>query len=55
MPTVKIKCPQTGKDVTTGIEMDLQTFRIATLTNNAVQCPYCGQVHVWSKQDAFME
>jgi endogenous inhibitor of DNA gyrase (YacG/DUF329 family) len=55
MPTVKIKCPQTGKDVGTGIAMDLQTFSSSTLINNTVICPHCGQAHTWSKQDAFIE
>ena len=55
MPMVKIKCPKTGRDVPTGIVMDLGTFQSVTLTNNGVSCPFCGEVHVWSKPDAFLE
>lgn len=55
MPSVKIKCPVTGKDVPTGMVMDLVSFANATLTNNTIQCPHCGKVHTWSKVDAFVE
>lgn len=55
MAMVKIKCPVTGKDVPTGIEMDLQSFSSVTLTNNRVRCPHCGEMHTWSKSDAFLE
>jgi len=55
VPIVKIKCPTTGKDVDTGIAMDLGSFATATFKANAVKCPHCGQTHVWSKQDAFVE
>jgi len=55
MPMVKIKCPKTGRDVPTGIVMDLETFQSVTFTNNSVSCPYCGEAHVWSKPDAFLE
>ncbi|MCC6651283.1 MAG: hypothetical protein IT348_09075 [Candidatus Eisenbacteria bacterium] len=55
MPMVKIKCPKTGRDVPTGIVMDLDTFQSVTFTNNSVSCPYCGEAHVWSKPDAFLE
>lgn len=55
MPMVKIKCPKTGRDVPTGIVMDLSVFNSVTLTNNGVKRPRCGETHVWGKQDAFME
>lgn len=55
MVSVKIKCPVTGKDVPTGIVMDLESFKSTTLKDNTVQCPHCGKPHKWSKQDAFVE
>ncbi len=55
MGMIKIKCPKTGKDVPTGIAMDLQSFGSSTFTNNGVRCPHCGEMHIWSKADAFVE
>jgi endogenous inhibitor of DNA gyrase (YacG/DUF329 family) len=51
MPMLTIKCPNTGKPVITGISMDKQSFATATLTDNSVSCPHCGQAHVWTKKD----
>lgn len=55
MPDLLIKCPSTGKDVPTGFTMDRASFEEPTNTieNCSVPCPYCRQVHVWSKADAF--
>lgn len=52
MGQVMIRCPQTGKLVSTGIAMDKASFESSTLTNNSVKCPLCGNIHVWSKRDA---
>jgi len=53
--TVMIKCPKTGKEISTGIAMDTESFKSATLTNNSVTCPHCKQTHVWSKKDAYLK
>ncbi len=55
MATVMIKCPTTGKDVSTGMSMDQQSFQTATLSNNSVRCSACGKDHVWNKKDAFLK
>jgi len=51
MGQLKVKCPNCGKTIETGISMDEQTFRTATLSNNQVNCPACGQTVTWSKED----
>jgi endogenous inhibitor of DNA gyrase (YacG/DUF329 family) len=55
MGQVVIKCPKTGKSVPTGMAMDKRAFEGSTLSNNAIGCPHCGQTHVWSKLDAWVE
>jgi hypothetical protein len=53
MTTIMIRCPVTGKEISTGIGMSDAAFATATLSNNSVKCPKCKQVHVWDK-DAFL-
>jgi len=56
MGQVMIKCPVTGKPLPTGFNMPKASFASATLTNNSVgPCPHCGQMHTWSKADAWVE
>jgi len=51
---VLINCPTTGKSVKTGMFMNRQLFRKEVIENREVQCPHCGQIHVWSKKDAHL-
>ena len=46
-----IRCPSTGKLLSTGIAMDVATLKTASVTDNSVKCPHCGQLHTWSKND----
>jgi hypothetical protein len=52
MGMVMIDCPNTGRAVSTGIEM----FSIEPLPTVAAQtvCPFCGRVHKWTKNDAWL-
>jgi hypothetical protein len=47
-----IKCPSTGRAVSTGIE----TLAIEQLPNVVAKatCPACGCVHEWTKADAWL-
>jgi hypothetical protein len=50
---IKIKCPTTGKLVSTGIETDLENFERLPEVNASMLCPACGQTHQWSKSKAW--
>jgi hypothetical protein len=54
MSLIFIKCPETGRAVSTGIEMDPATF--ANLPNVGAQtrCPDCTGFHVWNKSEAWL-
>jgi hypothetical protein len=53
MGIVVIKCPNTGKEISTGMAMGKGAFETSTMENNRVDCPHCpGQFHTWSKKDA---
>jgi hypothetical protein len=49
---IMIDCPSTGLAVSTGIE----TFSIEPLptVTASTECPVCGRVHKWTKNDAWL-
>lgn len=54
MADVMIKCPKTGGDVPTGVTMDSSSFEAAEMSGNSFTCPDCGELHTWSKDDAWV-
>jgi hypothetical protein len=52
MGMVMIDCPNTGRAVSTGIEM-LSIEPLPTVTAQTV-CSVCGRVHKWTKNDAWL-
>lgn len=48
-----VKCPATGNDIPTGIEMTRDAFKAADLSPQPVRCPHCQKDHTWYKSDAF--
>ena len=55
MARAMIACPNTGKPVYTGMSFDTLSFATSRLSNRSVACPECGQVHIWNKQNAYLE
>jgi hypothetical protein len=53
MAMVMISCPNTGRDVATGIETDPCSFE-AFGTAAPLRCPACGRDHAWSKTNAWL-
>jgi hypothetical protein len=41
MGAIMIRCPQTGREIPTGIEMDTAEFQRAPVFFSRVQCPVC--------------
>lgn len=54
MPEILIRCPVTGKQLSTGIALDVEAFARADLDGRSVWCPFCRQQHAWSKKDSFL-
>jgi endogenous inhibitor of DNA gyrase (YacG/DUF329 family) len=54
MGVVMIKCPTTGRDVTTGIDTDQITFDGLPDVLSHSRCPVCGLEHAWSKREAHL-
>jgi hypothetical protein len=54
MGVVMIRCPQTGRDVPTGLEMDVSEFQRAPVFYSRVWCPECNVLHEWFAKDAWV-
>ncbi|MGH9805837.1 MAG: hypothetical protein ACRD9W_01010 [Terriglobia bacterium] len=54
MSSVMIKCRNTGRSVSTGIEIEPSVFRGLPKTSGRMRCPACGQEHVWSVSSAWL-
>jgi hypothetical protein len=53
MGELMIRCPKTGKAVTTGIYMERARFRSMPVFFNRSFCPSCGTSHEWFARDAW--
>jgi hypothetical protein len=54
MGMVMIRCPNTGKEVATGIETDAASFAHVRDVLVRSPCPYCGLEHVWWTREAWL-
>ena len=54
MGSIMIRCPQSGREIPTGIEMDIAEFQRAPVFFSRVQCPVCDQEHEWFAKDAWV-
>jgi hypothetical protein len=52
MSTVVIRCPRTGRDVSTGIDMDQKSFDQLPEILVRSRCPDCGMQHAWWTREA---
>ena len=54
MGSVMIKCPETGRDIATGMRADRETFRSMPVFFARVLCPICRKQHEWVAQHAWV-
>ena len=54
MSSVMIKCPNTGRSVSTAIETEPSVFRRLPKVASRMLCPACGQEHVWVTSSAWL-
>ena len=54
MGSVMIKCPETGRDIATGMRADRETFRSMPVFFARVLCPICRKQHEWFAQHAWV-
>lgn len=54
MATIYTSCPNTGRDLSTGVEVELECFADLPDVITRVHCPHCGERHNWSKYNVFL-
>jgi hypothetical protein len=54
MGTVMIKCPDTGRDIATGIVTDRASFAATPVFFGRVFCPICRVEHEWFAKEAWV-
>lgn len=54
MSSVMIRCPNTGRAVSTAIEVEPSVFRKLPNVAGRMHCSACGQEHVWSTSSAWL-
>jgi hypothetical protein len=52
MGVLKVRCPETGREVSTGIEIGPESFAALPDKLPISNCPLCGLDHAWLKCDA---
>ena len=55
MGAVMIRCPRTGRAVSTEIETEPSVFSRLPEVAGRMQCPDCGDEHVWSASEAWLQ
>ncbi|MBN8957120.1 MAG: hypothetical protein J0H17_11215 [Rhizobiales bacterium] len=54
MSVIMIRCPETGSEISTGIECEDDDFKKLPFVITQTACPSCGREHSWSKSDAWL-
>ena len=55
MGAVMIRCPRTGRAVSTAIETEPAVFSRLPQVAGRMLCPDCGHEHTWSASEAWLE
>ena len=54
MSAVMIRCPNTGRAVSTQIETEPCVFEKLPSVRSRTTCSVCGEVHVWTRKQAWL-
>ena len=54
MGVLMTRCPQTGQEIDTGVEMDVAQFQRSPVFFSRVLCPICSREHEWFAKDAWV-
>jgi hypothetical protein len=55
MGMLMIKCPQSGQEIPTGIEVDRERFRASPVFFSRSRCPVCQIDHPWFAREAWVQ
>ena len=51
MPTLKIRCVLCKQWVSTGLDVDYETYKNMTYTDRVLECPRCEKTQTWNLDD----
>jgi len=54
MGAVMIRCPQTGREIPTGMVADRRSFQATPVFFGRVRCPACRTEHEWFAKEAWV-
>lgn len=54
MGTLMIRCPDTGRDISTGFVTDRRSFAAMPVFFARVLCPLCNTEHEWFAREAWV-
>ena len=54
MGVVMIRCPQTGREIRTGMTADRNTFHATPVFFARAYCPFCRTEHEWFAKEAWI-
>ena len=54
LSVLMVRCPKSGRELSTGIEMDTATFEQLPDIRSQIMCPICKLEHVWSTREAWL-
>jgi len=54
MGAVMVRCPQTGRDIPTGLTTDRKSFEAMPVFFARVHCPICRTEHEWFAKEAWV-
>jgi hypothetical protein len=54
MGTLMVKCPDTGRDIATGLVVDRNRFNATPVFFGRVFCPLCQAEHEWFAREAWV-
>ena len=52
MGVILVTCPKTGREFSTGIQIDRSSFAAIPDVATHSRCPHCGEEHHWRKGEA---
>ena len=55
MAAVMIRCPRTGRPVSTQIETEPSVFSQLPEIAAQAHCPHCGEQHIWTMREAWLD
>jgi hypothetical protein len=54
MSALMIRCPETGREIPAGIDVDHSSFRLSTVFFSRSYCTFCRTEHEWFARDAWV-